>query len=91
MEFGLRGGDLILIDELLTPDSSRFWTLGEYEPGISPPSFDKQYVRDWLERSGWNKQPPAPHLPDEVIAGTSERYREALEWLTGQTLSSLLE
>jgi phosphoribosylaminoimidazole-succinocarboxamide synthase len=86
MEFGLLGGELILIDELLTPDSSRFWALGEYEPGISPPSFDKQYVRDWLEKSGWNKQPPAPQLPAEVIAGTSARYQEALEWLTGQPL-----
>jgi phosphoribosylaminoimidazole-succinocarboxamide synthase len=83
MEFGLRGGELILIDELITPDSSRFWTLGEYEPGMSPPSFDKQYVRDWLEQSGWNKQPPAPELPAEIIVGTSARYREALEWLTG--------
>jgi phosphoribosylaminoimidazole-succinocarboxamide synthase len=88
MEFGLRGGELMLIDELITPDSSRFWTLGEYEPGISPPNFDKQYVRDWLEQSGWNKRPPAPELPEEIIAGTSARYREALEWLTGQTLPS---
>jgi phosphoribosylaminoimidazole-succinocarboxamide synthase len=87
IEFGLLGSALIVIDELLTPDSSRFWTLGEYEPGRSPPSFDKQYVRDWLERSGWNKQPPAPHLPDEVITETSYRYREALQWLTGQTIS----
>ncbi|HEX5439337.1 MAG TPA: phosphoribosylaminoimidazolesuccinocarboxamide synthase, partial [Ktedonobacterales bacterium] len=82
MEFGLLDGQLILIDELLTPDSSRFWAVGEYAPGGSPPSFDKQYVRDWLERSGWNKQPPAPALPDEVVAGTSSRYREAYQWLT---------
>ena len=88
MEFGLREGELMLIDELITPDSSRFWTLGEYQPGISPPSFDKQYVRDWLEQSGWNKQYPAPELPEEIIAGTSARYREALEWLTGETLPS---
>jgi phosphoribosylaminoimidazole-succinocarboxamide synthase len=86
MEFGLRGGELMLIDELITPDSSRFWTLGEYQPGISPPSFDKQYVRDWLEQSGWNKRPPAPELPAEIIAGTSARYHEALQWLTGHTL-----
>ncbi len=86
MEFGLLGDRLILIDELLTPDSSRFWAVGEYQPGGSPPSFDKQYVRDWLERSGWNKQPPAPALPPDVVAGTSQRYREALAWLTGQTL-----
>jgi phosphoribosylaminoimidazole-succinocarboxamide synthase len=86
MEFGLLDGQLILIDELLTPDSSRFWAVGEYAPGGSPPSFDKQYVRDWLESSGWNKQPPAPTLPDEVVAGTASRYREAYEWLTGETL-----
>jgi phosphoribosylaminoimidazole-succinocarboxamide synthase len=86
MEFGLLDDQLILIDELLTPDSSRFWAVGEYAPGGSPPSFDKQYVRDWLERSGWNKQPPAPALPDEVVMGTTNRYREAYEWLTGETL-----
>lgn len=86
MEFGLLDDQLILIDELLTPDSSRFWAVGEYAPGGSPPSFDKQYVRDWLERSGWNKQPPAPILPDDVVAGTASRYREAYEWLTGETL-----
>ncbi len=86
MEFGLLGDQLILIDELLTPDSSRFWAVGDYAPGGSPPSFDKQYVRDWLERSGWDKQPPAPALPDEVVAGTASRYREAYEWLTGETL-----
>ena len=88
MEFGLLDGQLILIDELLTPDSSRFWAVGEYAPGGSPPSFDNQYVRDWLERSGWNKQPPAPALPDEVVAGTSSRYREAYQWLTGESLPS---
>jgi phosphoribosylaminoimidazole-succinocarboxamide synthase len=87
MEFGLLDDQLLLIDELLTPDSSRFWAVGDYAPGGSPPSFDKQYVRDWLERSGWDKQPPAPALPDEVVAGTTSRYREAYEWLTGETLS----
>ena len=86
MEFGLLDDQLILIDELLTPDSSRFWAISDYAPGGSPPSFDKQYVRDWLERSGWNKQPPAPALPDEVVMGTTNRYREAYEWLTGETL-----
>ncbi|HEY7342083.1 MAG TPA: phosphoribosylaminoimidazolesuccinocarboxamide synthase [Ktedonobacterales bacterium] len=86
MEFGLLDDQLLLIDELLTPDSSRFWAVGDYAPGGSPPSFDKQYVRDWLERSGWDKQPPAPALPDEVVAGTTSRYREAYEWLTGETL-----
>ena len=88
MEFGLLGDRLILIDELLTPDSSRFWAVGEYRPGASPPSFDKQFVRDWLERSGWNKQPPAPELPPEIVAGTAARYREALAWLTGETLDA---
>jgi phosphoribosylaminoimidazole-succinocarboxamide synthase len=87
MEFGLRDGQLILIDELLTPDSSRFWAVGEYAPGNSPPSVDKQYVRDWLEQSGWNKQPPAPELPPAVVAGTAARYREALTWLTGEKLA----
>ncbi len=87
MEFGLLGKQLILIDELLTPDSSRFWAVGDYAPGSSPPSFDKQYVRDWLERSGWNKQPPAPELPPEVVEGTAARYREALLWLTGETIA----
>ena len=82
MEFGLLGDQLILIDELLTPDSSRFWAQGEYTPGSSPPSFDKQYVRDWLEGSGWNKQPPAPALPADVVDGTAQRYQEALAWLT---------
>jgi phosphoribosylaminoimidazole-succinocarboxamide synthase len=86
MEFGLLDDQLILIDELLTPDSSRFWAVGEYAPGGSPPSFDKQYVRDWLERSGWDKQPPAPALPDDVVVETTSRYREAYEWLTGETL-----
>jgi phosphoribosylaminoimidazole-succinocarboxamide synthase len=86
MEFGLLDGQLLLIDELLTPDSSRFWAVGDYTPGASPPSFDKQYVRDWLERSGWNKQSPAPALPDEVVAGTASRYREAYQWLTGEAL-----
>jgi phosphoribosylaminoimidazole-succinocarboxamide synthase len=83
MEFGLLDGQLLLIDELLTPDSSRFWAVGEYTPGSSPPSFDKQYVRDWLERSGWKKRPPAPLLPPEVVAGTAQRYQEALRWLVG--------
>jgi phosphoribosylaminoimidazole-succinocarboxamide synthase len=68
---------MILIDELLTPDSSRFWPAGEYKLGANPPSFDKQYVRDWLEASGWNKKPPAPALPPEVAARTAEKYRQA--------------
>lgn len=78
LEFGLDDGDeLILIDELFTPDSSRFWPLDEYRPGTSPPSFDKQFVRDYLESSGWNRSPPAPSLPASVIEGTAARYREA--------------
>ena len=87
MEFGLLDGQLILIDELLTPDSSRFWAVGDYTPGGSPPSFDKQYLRDWLESVGWNKQPPAPALPPDVVAGTASRYREAYTWLTGEPLA----
>jgi len=86
MEFGLLGDRLILIDELLTPDSSRFWAVGDYAPGVSLPSFDKQYLRDWLQQSGWDKRPPAPELPAEVIAGTAARYREALAWLTGTAI-----
>jgi phosphoribosylaminoimidazole-succinocarboxamide synthase len=86
MEFGLLDGELLLIDELLTPDSSRYWPVAEYRPGGSPPSFDKQFVRDWLEGSGWNKQPPAPELPADVVMGVATRYREAYEWLTGAPL-----
>jgi phosphoribosylaminoimidazole-succinocarboxamide synthase len=82
-EFGYVDGELILIDEVLTPDSSRFWPLAQYEPGHGQPSLDKQGVRDWLSASGWNKQPPAPHLPPEVVAETAERYREAYRRLTG--------
>ncbi len=83
-EFGLdENGTLMLIDEVLTPDSSRFWPADSYKPGANPPSFDKQYVRDYLESLGWNKKPPAPKLPPEVIAKTAEKYREALTRLTG--------
>jgi phosphoribosylaminoimidazole-succinocarboxamide synthase len=77
-EFGWHHGDVILIDEVMTPDSSRFWDLEQYRPGGPQPSFDKQYLRDYLEHLRWNKQPPAPPLPDEVVAGTSARYLEAL-------------
>ncbi|MFC2122562.1 phosphoribosylaminoimidazolesuccinocarboxamide synthase [Bacteroidota bacterium] len=86
MEFGLDGGELILIDELLTPDSSRFWDASQYQPGQSQPSFDKQPVRDWLIGSGWDKEPPAPPLPPEVIEATTSRYREAYERLAGDKL-----
>ena len=83
-EFGLDGdGRLVLIDEVLTPDSSRFWPVEDYRVGISPPSFDKQYVRDYLETLDWNKTAPGPHLPEEVIRRTAEKYREALQRLTG--------
>jgi phosphoribosylaminoimidazole-succinocarboxamide synthase len=86
-EFGLDAeGRLRLMDEVLTPDSSRFWPADQYRVGISPPSYDKQFVRDWLETQPWNKTAPAPALPPEVIAATAAKYREALERLTGQGL-----
>jgi len=85
-EFGFLGDQLILADEVLTPDSSRFWPRDTYQPGGPQPSFDKQYVRDYLESIHWNKQPPAPALPREVIERTSEKYREAYRVLTGKTL-----
>jgi phosphoribosylaminoimidazole-succinocarboxamide synthase len=88
-EFGWVDGELTLIDEVLTPDSARFWDAASYEAGTDPPSFDKQYVRDWLARSGWNKEPPGPTLPAEVVAGTLDRYRQALERLTGQDLEAM--
>ncbi|HXX10855.1 MAG TPA: phosphoribosylaminoimidazolesuccinocarboxamide synthase, partial [Burkholderiales bacterium] len=75
-------GKLYLIDEALTPDSSRFWPVEQYRPGHNPPSFDKQYVRDWLEAQQWNKTPPAPALPLDVLVKTAEKYREALRLLT---------
>ena len=85
-EFGLLDDQLIWIDEALTPDSSRFWPAATYAPGQSQPSFDKQYVRDYLERIGWNKQPPGPQLPAEVVAATQAKYREAYRLLTGHEL-----
>ncbi len=87
-EFGLdHKGELVLIDEVLTADSSRFWPADSYRVGISPPSYDKQYVRDYLESLTWDKTPPAPKLPEDVIARTSQKYRDALERLTGRKLS----
>jgi phosphoribosylaminoimidazole-succinocarboxamide synthase len=87
-EFGLdEKNNLVLIDEVLTADSSRFWPADSYRVGISPPSFDKQYVRDYLESLTWDKTPPAPKLPEDVIARTSQKYRDALERLTGRKLS----
>lgn len=82
-EFGIYDDEIILIDEVLTPDSSRYWPAKSYQIGISPPSYDKQYVRDYLETLGWGKKPPAPKLPDEVIKNTSEKYIEVYEKLTG--------
>lgn len=86
LEFGLDRGELVWIDEALTPDSSRFWPADSYEPGKAQPSFDKQYVRDYLERIGWNKQPPAPALPADVVNATRAKYREAYKRLTGHEL-----
>ncbi len=85
-EFGLRGDELIWIDEALTPDSSRFWPADQYSPGKAQPSFDKQFVRDYLEKIGWNKQPPAPALPPDVVSGTQQKYREAYQRITGHAL-----
>ncbi|MGC2720511.1 MAG: phosphoribosylaminoimidazolesuccinocarboxamide synthase, partial [Candidatus Acidiferrales bacterium] len=85
-EFGLDGDELVWIDEALTPDSSRFWPASEYEAGHAQPSFDKQYVRDYLERIGWNKQPPGPALPDDVVSATRDKYREAYQRVTGNPL-----
>ena len=86
-EFGLLNGELVWIDEALTPDSSRFWPSAEYAPGKSQASFDKQYVRDYLERIGWDKQPPAPELPSDIVSATTEKYREAYQRITGHVLS----
>ena len=90
-EFGLHDGDVILIDEVLTPDSSRFWPENRYEPGRGQPSFDKQYVRDWLDSTGWDHSPPPPDLPDDVVDATAGRYREAYERLTGRALDGWLQ
>lgn len=89
-EFGWIDGQLALIDEALTPDSSRFWDRAIYQPGVDQPSLDKQPVRDWLERSGWNKQPPGPALPPDVVAATIDRYETAYQRLTGGALPAAL-
>lgn len=86
LEFGFVNGELILIDEIFTPDSSRFWDASGYAPGKSQPNFDKQFVRDWLDDHGWDHEPPAPELPDDVVIKTAQRYQEALTRLTGQPL-----
>jgi phosphoribosylaminoimidazole-succinocarboxamide synthase len=88
-EWGHFDGELILIDEIFTPDSSRFWPADHYEPGHDQPSFDKQFVRNWLERADWDKTPPAPELPPDIIQKTSEKYLEALERLTGKTVRDI--
>ena len=83
-ELGLVDGELVLCDEVMTPDSSRFWPVDEWKPGITPPSFDKQPVRDYLDGLDWDKTPPPPPLPAEVVRATSERYIEAYERITGR-------
>ncbi|HEY6566735.1 MAG TPA: phosphoribosylaminoimidazolesuccinocarboxamide synthase [Actinomycetota bacterium] len=87
-EFGFADGDLMLIDEAGTPDSSRFWPADSYEPGRAQPSFDKQFVRDWLDSTGWDREPPPPDLPHDVIVKTAAKYREAYERITGETFES---
>jgi phosphoribosylaminoimidazole-succinocarboxamide synthase len=91
-EFGLDGdGTLTLGDEVCTPDSSRFWPADQYEPGRSQPSFDKQFVRDWASSTGWDRTPPAPEIPEEVVARTTEKYIEAYERLTGEPFAEWLK
>ena len=90
LEFGFAGGDLILVDEVGTPDSSRFWPADGYEPGRPQPSFDKQFVRDWLDASGWDHEPPPPQLPGDVVEQTALRYREAYERITGEPFAAYL-
>lgn len=89
-EFGWHAGELLLIDEVLTPDSSRYWPADEWEPGHEIPSFDKQYVREWLETQPWDKAPPPPDLPDEIVEGTRRRYVEAFERITGASFDDYL-
>ena len=89
-EFGFAGGELVLVDEVGTPDSSRFWPADRYAPGGPQPSYDKQFVRDWLDASGWDRLPPAPELPADVVGRTADRYREAYERLTGERWSEYL-
>lgn len=90
-EFGIHEGRVILIDEVLTPDSSRFWPVDEYSPGGSQPSFDKQYVRDWLDSEGWDHSPPPPELPTDVVTATRDRYVEAYERVSGRPFDSWLK
>ncbi len=88
LEFGMLGGEIVLADEVLTPDSSRFWDVETYEPGISPTSFDKQFVRDYLESTSWNKRPPVPDLPAKIVEGTRSRYLEIYRRLVGHPLAT---
>jgi len=90
LEFGFTGGELVLVDEVGTPDSSRFWPADAYRPGRAQPSFDKQYVRDWLDASGWDRDPPPPSLPLDVVDGTAARYREGYERITGRSFVEYL-
>ena len=87
-EFGFVNGDLTLIDEVLTPDSSRFWDMDEWQPGEFPPAYDKQHLREWLIDSGWNREPPPPDIPTEVLQMTRQRYISAYERLTGRKFAS---
>ena len=89
-EFGLIDDEVILIDEVLTPDSSRFWPEGQYSPGRAQPSFDKQYVRDWLDEQGWDHTPPAPDMPEEVVNATAQRYLEGYERVAGRSFQTFL-
>ena len=86
-EFGFSDGELLLVDEVLTPDSSRYWPADQWEPGHVVPSFDKQYVREWLDKQPWDKTPPAPDLPEEIVTGTKDRYVEAYERITGRSFA----
>jgi phosphoribosylaminoimidazole-succinocarboxamide synthase len=86
-EFGTVGDELVLIDEVLTPDSSRFWAADSYHPGRAQPSFDKQFVREWLSQCGWDKESPPPTLPADVVAQTAAKYKEAFERITGDSFS----
>lgn len=90
-EFGFAGGELLLIDEVLTPDSSRYWPSDEWAPGRDVPSFDKQYVRQWLDTTDWGRTPPAPDLPDHIVEGTRSRYIEAYERMTGESFDDYLD
>jgi phosphoribosylaminoimidazole-succinocarboxamide synthase len=89
-EFGLLDGDIVLADEVMTPDSSRYWPADAWEPGTNPPSFDKQFVRDYAASTGWDKAPPAPELPEDIVARTREKYLEVYERLTGEPLDAWL-